>query len=98
VAVARQSGLAAGPGGAEGDFPVGLIGSAFKAGALFVQPLVSTVRRVAPRARVSIVQMAPVVGSVLLAARAVGREQGAEPEELSALVTAQPGGSHAASG
>jgi glucosamine kinase len=98
VAVARQSGLAAGPGGAEGDFPVGLIGSAFKAGALFVEPLVSTVRRVAPQARVSVVEMPPVVGSVLLAARAGGREQGVEPQGLSALVVAQLGSSHAASG
>jgi N-acetylglucosamine kinase-like BadF-type ATPase len=98
VAVARQSGLAAGRGGVDGDFPVGLIGSGFKAGALFVEPLVSTVRRVAPRARVSVVQMAPVVGSVLLAARAGGREQRADPEGISALVAAQLGGSPAASG
>jgi N-acetylglucosamine kinase-like BadF-type ATPase len=97
VTVARQSGLVAGPGGVEGDFPVGLIGSAFKAGALFVEPLVSAVRRVAPQARVSVVEMAPVVGSVLLAARAGGREQGAEPEGISALVAAQRGGSPAAS-
>jgi hypothetical protein len=53
---------------------------------------------VAPQARVSVVEMAPVVGSVLLAARAGGRGQGAEPEELSGLVSAQLGGSHAASG
>jgi N-acetylglucosamine kinase-like BadF-type ATPase len=98
VAVARQSGLAAGRGGAEAEFPVGLIGSAVKAGALFVDPLVSTVRRVAPQARVSVVEMAPVVGSVLLAARAGGREQGAEPEGLSGLIAGQLGGRPAASG
>ena len=98
VAVARQSGLAGGPGGAEGEFPVGLIGSGFKAGSLFVDPLVSTVRQAAPQARVSVVKMTPVVGSVLLAARAGGREQGAEPEGLSALVAAQLGGSAAVSG
>jgi hypothetical protein len=98
VAVARQSGLAAAPGGVEGGFPVGLIGSGFRAGELFVEPLVSTVRRVAPQARVSVVEMAPVVGSVLLAARAGGREQGVEPQGLSALVATQPGGSPAASG
>jgi len=98
VAVARQSGLAAGAGGAEVEFPVGLIGSGFKAGALFVEPLVSTVRRVAPQARVTVVEMAPVAGSVLLAARAGGREQGAEPEELSGLVAARLGAGHAASG
>jgi N-acetylglucosamine kinase-like BadF-type ATPase len=98
VAVARQSGLAGGPGGAEGEFPVGLIGSGFKAGSLFVDPLVSTVRRAAPQARVSVVKMTPVVGSVLLAARAGGREQGVEPEGLSRLVAAQLGGSAAVSG
>jgi N-acetylglucosamine kinase-like BadF-type ATPase len=98
VAVARQSGLAAGPGGVEDAFPVGLIGSAFKAGELFVEPLVSTVRRVAPRARVSVVEMAPVVGSLLLAARAGGREQDTGPKDLSALVAAQAGASPAPSG
>jgi N-acetylglucosamine kinase-like BadF-type ATPase len=97
VAVARQSGLAAAPGGVGGDFPVGLIGSAFRAGTLFVEPLISTVRTVAPQARVSVVEVAPVVGSVLLAARAGGREQGAEPERLSALVAAQLGGGPAVS-
>jgi N-acetylglucosamine kinase-like BadF-type ATPase len=97
VAVARQSGLVAGPGCAEAEFPVGLIGSGFKAGALFVDPLVSTVRQVAPQARVSVVEIAPVVGSLLLAARAAGRELGAEPDELSRLVAAQRGGSAAAS-
>jgi len=35
---------------------------------------------------------------VLLAARAGGREQGAEPEELSGLVAARLGAGHAASG
>ncbi len=34
----EQTGLA-------GDFPVGLIGSAFKAGALFVEPLAAAIRR-----------------------------------------------------
>jgi N-acetylglucosamine kinase-like BadF-type ATPase len=97
VAVARQTGLAAGAGGADGEFPVGLIGSAFKAGALFVDPLVSTVRRVAPQARVSVVEMPPVVGSLLLAARAGGREQGVEPAGLSGLVAARLGAGAAAS-
>jgi glucosamine kinase len=98
VAVARESGLAAAPGGVEADFPVGLIGSVLRAGTLFVEPLVATVRRVAPRARVSVVEVAPVVGSVLLAARAGGREQGAEPEGLSALVAGQLGARPAAGG
>lgn len=56
------------------QFPVGLIGSAFKAGSVFVDPLISTVHETAPRARVSAVEMAPVGGSLLLAAHACGCE------------------------
>src|SRR5438132_790916 len=51
-----------------GEFPVGLIGSAFKAGSAFVDPLAATVRASAPHARISVVHMAPVGGSLLLAA------------------------------
>jgi N-acetylglucosamine kinase-like BadF-type ATPase len=65
AAVIRHTGLS-------GDFPVGLIGSAFKAGELFVAPLASAVRELAPEAQVSVVEMAPVGGSLLLAARASG--------------------------
>ncbi len=66
TAVIRESGL-------EGEFPVGLIGSAFKAGAIFVEPLASVIHERAPEARVSVVEMAPVGGCLLLAARAAGR-------------------------
>jgi glucosamine kinase len=68
AAVVTQTSLA-------GEFPVGLIGSAFKAGALFVEPLTAAVQEVAPYARVSVVEMAPVGGCLLLAARVTGREQ-----------------------
>ncbi len=61
TAVIEQTGLV-------GEFPVGLIGSAFKAGALFVEPLTEVVHRVAPQARVAVVEMAPVGGCLLLAA------------------------------
>ncbi len=81
AAVVEQTGLA-------GEFPVGLIGSAFKAGALFVEPLTAAVRRVAPRARVAVVEMAPVGGCVLLAARVAGREQAVDPVELKRLLDA----------
>jgi N-acetylglucosamine kinase-like BadF-type ATPase len=54
------------------EFPVGLIGSAFKAGAVFVEPLTALVHETAPAAAVSVVEMAPVGGSLLLAARACG--------------------------
>jgi glucosamine kinase len=88
VAVIRQTGLTIGPNGAARPFPVGLIGSAFKAGAVFVEPLVSRVRGYAPDARVSIVEMAPVGGSLLLAARACGRAEGLDPARLSGLIAA----------
>ncbi len=65
-------------------FPVGLIGSGFRAGALFVDPLISVVHEAAPRARVSVVDMAPVGGSLLLAAHACGCTL--ERRELSRLL------------
>jgi N-acetylglucosamine kinase-like BadF-type ATPase len=58
--------------GLEGEFPVGLIGSAFKAGALFTDPLTRVILKMAPQAQVSVVEMAPVGGCLLLAARACG--------------------------
>jgi glucosamine kinase len=81
AAVVEQTGLAH-------DFPVGLIGSAFKAGAPFVEPLSTAVRAVAPQARVAVVEMAPVGGCVLLAARAAGSEQSVDPAQLKALLDA----------
>jgi hypothetical protein len=67
-------------------FPVGLIGSAYKAGPVFVEPLVGALRETAPGARVSVVEMAPVGGSLLLAAHACGRKL--ERAELSQLLDA----------
>jgi glucosamine kinase len=84
AAVIRQTGLGTSSAGAGGAFPVGLIGSAFRAGAVFIEPLVSTVRESAPDARVSVVEMAPVGGSLLLAARARG--EALDPAELSRLI------------
>lgn len=81
AAVVEQTGLS-------GDFPVGLIGSAFKAGALFVEPLAVEIERVAPQARVAVVEMTPVGGCLLLAARIAGREQSIEPAALKALLDA----------
>jgi N-acetylglucosamine kinase-like BadF-type ATPase len=71
---------------AEDPFPVGLIGSAFKAGPLLVDPLAAIVRQAAPSGRVSVVEMAPVGGSLLLAARACGWRL--ERRELSGLLDA----------
>jgi N-acetylglucosamine kinase-like BadF-type ATPase len=70
----------------EDGFPVGLIGSAFKAGSMFVDPLVAAVHEASPRARVSVVEMAPVGGSLLLAAHACSASL--ERAELSRLLDA----------
>jgi glucosamine kinase len=72
----------------EGEFPVGLIGSAFKAGAMFVDPLATAIGRVAPRARVAVVDMAPVGGCLLLGARVAGRERALDAESLKPLLDA----------
>jgi hypothetical protein len=79
AAVIRRTRLA-------GAFPVGLIGSAFKAGAVFVEPLTRAVRELAPDAQVSVVEMAPVGGSLLLAMRACGCEQALSATEISRLL------------
>jgi glucosamine kinase len=84
AAVIHQTGLA-------GAFPVGLIGSAFKAGAVFVEPLIAAVHEHAPDARVSVVKMAPVGGSLLLAARACGGGEALDPAELSRRIDAALG-------
>jgi N-acetylglucosamine kinase-like BadF-type ATPase len=81
VAVIREIGL-------EGDseFPVGLIGSAFKAGRVFVEPLTRAVHDCAPHARVVPVEMAPVGGSLLLAAKAAGRGDALAAGTLAKLI------------
>jgi N-acetylglucosamine kinase-like BadF-type ATPase len=79
AAVIRQTGLA-------GAFPVGLIGSAFRAGEVFVSPLTDAIHALAPEAHVFPVEMAPVGGSLLLAARACGLEGAISAEELAGLI------------
>lgn len=79
AAVIRRTGL-------EGSFPVGLIGSAFKAGGVFVEPLTRAIHELAPEAQVSVVEMAPVGGSLLLAMRACGCEQALSEGEISGLI------------
>jgi glucosamine kinase len=69
-----------------GSFPVGLIGSAFKAGPVFVEPLKRIVHELAPEARVAPVRMAPVGGSLLLALRACGCDGAVTSEELTRLI------------
>ncbi len=79
AAVIEQTGLT-------GEFPVGLIGSAFKAGELFVAPLAAAIHELAPQARVAVVEMAPVGGCMLLAALAAGRREAVDPAQLKALL------------
>jgi glucosamine kinase len=97
AAVIRRAGLAADAGagadaGASGDgvaaesFPVGLIGSAYKAGAVFVEPLTRAIHELAPGARVGVVEMAPVSGSLLLAMRACGCEGAVGVPELAGMI------------
>jgi glucosamine kinase len=72
--------------GLSGAFPVGLIGSAFRAGEVFVGPLTRAIHAVAPAADVFAVEMAPVGGSLLLAARACGLESAISVEDLARLL------------
>jgi N-acetylglucosamine kinase-like BadF-type ATPase len=84
AAVVGQTGLT-------GSFPVGLIGSAFKAGEVFVQPLTRAIHEHSPQALVAPVAMAPVGGSLLLAARACGHADALSAERLSPLLDAALG-------
>ena len=81
TAVIRQSGLTGGH-----TFPVGLIGSAFKAGPMFIDPLTRAIHEVAPAAQVAKVEMAPVGGSLLLAAKACAAARKLSAEELAPLI------------
>jgi glucosamine kinase len=78
-AVLEQTGL-------EGGFPVGLIGGAWAAGSVYIDPLAAEIHERAPEARVERVELAPVGGSLLLAARACGCAGRVEPTELRRLI------------
>ena len=79
--VARETGLAQAD-----SFALGLIGSVFKAGALFADPLAAAVHQSAPGAQISVVEMAPVGGSLALALRACGCADAIAAEELRGLL------------
>jgi glucosamine kinase len=70
----------------QGSFPVGLIGGAFNAGAVFVEPLTGVIHEHAPEARVAKVELQPVGGSLQLAARACGRAESLQSAELARLI------------
>lgn len=72
--------------GLQGRFPVGLIGSAFKAGATFVEPLAEAINALSPEAEVSVIEMAPVGGALMLALQALGAGEAIAPQELDALL------------
>ncbi len=74
--------------GLTGAFPVGLIGSAFRAGEVFISPLTAAIHAVAPEADIFPVDIPPVGGSLLLAARACGRAQEIAVEDLSRMIDA----------
>lgn len=81
AAVIRQTGLC-------GAFPIGLIGSAFKAGEIFVGPLTRAIHAIAPDARIAPVETAPVGGCVMLAARACGADRAVDQTQLGRLIDA----------
>lgn len=84
--LAAQIGAVVEHSGLQGEFPVGLIGSAFKAGSVFVEPLEQRIRQVAPKAQISVVEIAPVAGALMLAARASGVQESLHADSLGALV------------
>ncbi|MGA7705230.1 MAG: BadF/BadG/BcrA/BcrD ATPase family protein, partial [Solirubrobacteraceae bacterium] len=86
--LARQVAAVIAQTGLRGSFPVGLIGSAFKAGDLFVQPLAAAIHEFAPEASVAVVDMAPVGGCLLLAGRLTGCEHALDQAQLKPMLDA----------
>jgi glucosamine kinase len=86
--LARQIGAVIAQTGLGGSFPVGLIGSAFKAGDLFVRPLAAAIHELSPEAVAAVVDMAPVGGCVLLAGRLAGCEQSLDQARLMPMLDA----------
>jgi len=69
-----------------GRFTVGLIGSAYRAGEVFIGPLREYLSRSSPEAEIARVEMAPVGGSLTLAARAAGRSEALDFDGLAGLI------------
>ena len=70
----------------QGTFPVGLIGSTYKAGEVLLAPLRERVAETASEARLEIVEAPPAAGSLLLAARACGCESAISAEQIGRLL------------
>jgi N-acetylglucosamine kinase-like BadF-type ATPase len=83
-AVIHRTGLEGAQQDEAPPFPVGLIGSVFRAGELFAGPLTEAIHARAPQARVTLVELAPVGGSLLLAARACGLQL--DPDRITAQI------------
>jgi N-acetylglucosamine kinase-like BadF-type ATPase len=81
AAVIAQTGL-------EGSFPIGLIGSTYKAGEIYLDPLRARIAQAAPSAEISQVEMPPAGGSLLLAAVACGMRGQLDGKELAELLGA----------
>lgn len=71
-------------------FEIVLMGSVFKAGEIFIQPFGDVVHAFAPQASLIHLKKPPVVGSVLLAAEAVGLDLGPIRENLSQFAELLP--------
>ncbi|MFZ4515090.1 MAG: BadF/BadG/BcrA/BcrD ATPase family protein [Acidimicrobiia bacterium] len=81
VSVIRHTGLT-------GAFPLGLIGSNWKAGALLRDPFEAEVRVVAPDALLRIPDMPPAGGSLIVAAMAAGARDRLDTAKLPAMFRA----------
>ena len=66
---------------------MGLIGSVFRSGEVFTEPLRARILQDAPGARIARTLAPPVAGSLLLAARLAGRSEEVELELLERLLT-----------
>jgi len=88
--VIRETGLGTAGGEEDGErtraFPIGLIGSAFRAGDVFLRPLSDAILPLAPGASISVVKMPPAGGSLLLAARACGRSDALPAQALAEML------------
>ncbi|HTY97711.1 MAG TPA: BadF/BadG/BcrA/BcrD ATPase family protein [Solirubrobacteraceae bacterium] len=80
AAVVARTGLA------QGQFPVGLIGSVFRSGEVFTGPLRRHITEAAPGAQIAPSVTPPVAGSLLLAARLAGRSDEVDLEQLERLL------------
>lgn len=70
-----------------GEFPVVQVGGTFQSGAAFVGPFTRAIHRISPQATMVRPQVPPVGGSLWLAARAAGLEDGVDVERFVAMLS-----------